>query len=295
MEKSLLKENVVHGSNIYPYAVYQWKGESASAVPLHWHRETEIIYLKSGTFLFSVNTKEYEQKAPAIIFISSEEIHSIQIKTGDEVNSLVFDLEMLNFENYDGIQYKLLQPLMEGKLKFPKLLLPKDSIWQEAVSLCEEIFREASEKELGAYLRVKAGLYKIIACLYQSDYLQNAVEIKEADIVRIDTLKNILQYIRSHYDRKLSIEKIAAVAGMNEQYFCRYFKKNTGKTVTEYINDIRINHAARKLLESEDKIIHIAGQCGYDNMGYFIKRFRQCKGITPLIIEKNTVKKVNIV
>lgn len=295
MEKSMLKENAVHGSNIYPYAVYQWNGQSASAVPLHWHRETEIIYLKAGTFSFSVNTREYEQKAPALIFISSEEIHSIQIKTGDEVNSLVFDLEMLSFENYDGIQYKLLQPLVKGEMQFPKLLLPEDGIWQEAVFLCEEIFREAPKKELGAYLKVKAGLYGLIACLYQGDCLQNATGIKEADVVRLDTLKNILQYIRSRYDRRLTVEEIADAAGMNAQYFCRYFKKNTGKTVTEYINDIRINHAAGMLLESDEKIIHIAGRCGYDNMGYFIKRFRQCKGVTPSDYRKRNSEKVNIV
>ncbi len=169
MEKSMLKENTVHGSNIYPYAVYRWNGQSASAVPLHWHGETEIIYLKAGTFSFSVNTKEYEQEAPA------------------------------------------------------------------------------------------------------------------------------LQYIRSHYDGRLTVEEIADAAGLNVQYFCRYFKKNTGKTVTEYINEIRINHAAKMLLESEDKIIDIAGQCGYDNVGYFIKRFRQCKGITPSDYRKGNREKVNIV
>lgn len=295
MEKSMLKENTVHGSNIYPYAVYQWKGESASAVPLHWHGETEIIYLKAGTFSFSVNTKEYEQKAPALIFIGSEEIHSIQINMGDEVNSLVFDLKMLSFENYDGIQYKLLQPLIKGEMQFPMLILPEDDIWRETVSLCEEIFREALKKELGAYLKVKAELYKMLACFYQKDYLKNVKEIKEADIARLDTLKRILQYIRSHYDSRLPVEEIADVAGMNAQYFCRYFKKNTGRTVTEYINDIRINHAAKKLLESEDKIIDIAGQCGYDNVGYFIKRFRQCKGITPSDYRKENREKVNIV
>lgn len=91
------------------------------------------------------------------------------------------------------------------------------------------------------------------------------------------------------------MEEIADAAGLNVQYFCRYFKKNTGKTVTEYINEIRINHAAKMLLESEDKIIDIAGQCGYDNVGYFIKRFRQCKGITPSDYRKGNREKVNIV
>ena len=64
---------------------------------------------------------------------------------------------------------------------------------------------------------------------------------------------------------------------MNEQYFCRYFKKNIGKTITEYINVIRVEKAATALAETEDKIIDIA----FDNIGYFIRRFKKEKGMTP--------------
>lgn len=292
MEKSSLKENTIHGTNVYPFAVYQWDGTTQSVVPLHWHQETEIIYLKKGTFSFSVNMKEYVQKAPALIFIGSEEMHSIQIDIGNVENSLVFDLGMLSFENYDGIQYKVIRPLLEREIEFPQILLPKNMIWTEAAAIYEEIFRDAQNRELGAYLRVKAGLYKLIACLYQNGYLKNTKEIKEADSYRLNTLKRVLMYIRENYNKRLTIDEVAHLAGMNPQYFCRFFKHNTGKTVMEYVNDIRINKAAQRLLEGEDKIIEVAGECGYDNMGYFIKRFRQCKGMTPSEYRKRNSKSI---
>jgi len=68
----------------------------------------------------------------------------------------------------------------------------------------------------------------------------------------------------------------------NPQYFCRYFKKNIGKTITEYINDVRIEKAAQALAETNDKIIDIAQNCGYENVSYFIRRFRRTKGMTPV-------------
>lgn len=290
MEKSILKENVIHGTNIYPYAVYWWDGDTKFTVPLHWHPETEIIYLKKGTFTFTINMREYVQEAPALIFISAEMIHSIHINVGDEEWALVFDLGMLSFENYDGIQYKIIRPLLEGEMHFPQILQPKDAVWTEVAGLYEEMFKDAKKKELSAYLRVKAGLYNLIACLYQNGYLKNAVGIKEADTGKLDILKKVLAYIRKNYDKKLTIDEIAGVAGMNAQYFCRFFKRNTGKTVTEYMNDIRINQAARRLSESEDKIIDIAGQCGYDNIGYFIKRFRQSKGVSPSVYRKMSLE-----
>lgn len=290
MEKSILKENVIHGTNIYPYAVYWWDGDTKFTVPLHWHPETEIIYLKKGTFTFTINMKEYVQEAPALIFISTEIIHSIQIDAENEEWALVFDLGMLSFENYDGIQYKIIRPLMEGEMHFPQILRPEDEVWSEVAGLYEEMFKDAMKKELSAYLRVKAGLYNLIACLYRNGYLKNVVGIQEADTGKLDILKKVLSYIRKNYNKKLSINEIAGVAGMNAQYFCRFFKRNTGKTVTEYMNDIRINQAARRLSESEDKIIDVAGQCGYDNIGYFIKRFRQSKGISPSAYRKMSLE-----
>lgn len=287
MEKNTLKEKVVHGTNVYPFAVYQWDGNTKSTVPLHWHRETEIIYLKKGCFTFTANMKEYVQEAPALIFIGSEEIHSININEGDVERAIVFDLGMLSFENYDGIQYKVIGPLIEGDIHFPQIITCEDSIWEEAVCIYEDIIHEALKKELCAYLRVKAGLYQLIACLYQNGYLKNAGKTEDADVFRIDTLKRVITYIRQNYARKMTIDEISEVAGMNAQYFCRFFKKNTGKTLTEYINDIRINRAAERLTETEDRIIDIAGQCGYDNIGYFIKRFEKNKGISPSEYRRN--------
>ena len=230
------------------------------------------------------------QEAPALIFISTEIIHSIQIDAENEEWALVFDLGMLSFENYDGIQYKIIRPLMEGEMHFPQILRPEDEVWSEVAGLYEEMFKDAMKKELSAYLRVKAGLYNLIACLYRNGYLKNAVGIQKADTGKLEILKKVLSYIRKNYNKKLSINEIAGVAGMNAQYFCRFFKRNTGKTVTEYMNDIRINQAARRLSESEDKIIDVAGQCGYDNIGYFIKRFRQSKGISPSAYRKMSLE-----
>ncbi len=281
MEKSILKENTVHGTNVYPFAVYYWDGTAQSVVPLHWHQETEIIYLKRGIFSFTINMKEYVQEAPALIFVGSEEIHSIQIDMGNMESALVFDMGILSFENYDGIQYKVIRPLLEGETAFPQMILPEDGLWEEVITIYEGIFQDALNKELSSYLRVKAGLYQLLASLYENGYLKNTEGIRETDSFRLDTLRKVLAHIRENYCRALAVDEIAGIAGMNPQYFCRFFKYNTGKTVTEYINDIRINKAAHRLLATEDKIIDIAGECGYDNMGYFIKRFRQSKGVAP--------------
>lgn len=281
MEKSILREKTVHGTNAYPYATYEWNKEGYYAVPLHWHGESEIIFLEEGTFKLNLNMKEYILKAPALVFVEAEAIHSIILEKGKKESAIVFDLRMLGFEMVDSIQYKLIYPLLNHTMHFPQILTPKDEVWEQVIGVYQEMFLECKEKELGAYLKIKANFYRFLACLYESGYFENSEEISSHDLERIDTMKRILRYIQKNYEKKITVSEVASVAGMNEQYFCRYFKKNTGKTLTEYLNDIRIERACHELLETQDKIIEIAGRCGYDNIGYFIKRFQKCKGVTP--------------
>lgn len=281
MEEKILKEKAVHGTTAYPFAVYEYDGTEQHHVDLHWHKEYEIVYMKEGTFSLSINMKDYKVKAPALVFISGGELHSIGLNIKDLESAVVFNPEMLSFENYDGLQYKIIRPLLEKKLCFPQFISPEDEVWEEMKELYEILSFEGQKKSLGAYLRMKATLYQLIACLYEHDYLRDLREVNESDTDKIDVMKRVLTHIRYNYENKLSIEEIAGVAGMNPQYFCRYFKKITGKTVTNYLNDFRIRQAERALLLSDEKIIEIAGKCGYDNMGYFIKRFRQNFGMTP--------------
>lgn len=276
-----LKENTAHGTNAYPFAGYAWSDSAKGAVDLHWHKETEIIYLKKGEIRLTIDMKECRLKAPALVFVGAEAIHSIEFGEKSEESAVVFDLQMLSFENYDGIQYKIINPLLEKKLLFPQFLSPHDAVWDEVKAAYEHIFNETGKKTLGAYLKIKASMYQLIGSLYEYSCLQDLGEVNAADADRIDVMKSVLTYIRKHYGEKLSVEEIAAIAGMNPQYFCRYFKKMTGKTITNYINDFRIGQAARALADTDEKIIEIAGTCGYDNMGYFIKRFRRSKDLTP--------------
>lgn len=281
MEISKLKENAVHGTTEFPLAVYKWEGEGNYSVPLHWHKETEIIFLESGTFRLSVNMKELVVAAPALIFVGSEEIHSIWLEEGGRERAVVFDINMLSFEYYDGVQHKMIRPLVDKKIRLPLIINEQKSFWNELSQIYRRIYENAVKKDLSAYLKVKAELYHMLACLYENSCLENVKDEQASDSYKINTMKRVLTFIHGNYGRKIQIDEIAVVAGMNAQYFCRYFKRTTGKTVTEYINEIRINRAAQELIETDDKIIEIAMRCGYDNMGYFIRRFCQLKQMTP--------------
>jgi AraC-like DNA-binding protein/quercetin dioxygenase-like cupin family protein len=91
----------------------------------------------------------------------------------------------------------------------------------------------------------------------------------------------ICQYLLKHATEKISLDKVASLIHLSRTAFCKFFKRVTGKTFTDYLNDIRIGNACEWLIESDKHINEIAYQAGFDSLTYFNRIFRKRKGITP--------------
>lgn len=290
MDRQVLKEGVKHGTVSFPLALYEWKGEGTWQVMPHWHEEMEFIFFQKGSYPVRVNTREYMVDAPAIMYIHPGEIHSLLLGKDCQESAVVFHLNILSFEHYDAVQAKLIRPLIEGLYQFPVLIDGRNMLFEE-VKACykrmeqkmKEIESCAQENEMlreGAYLQFKAALFEMLAILYKNNQIK-AVRQEQGNEYQIESLKRILDYIGEYSNRTISLSELSGLAHMNPQYFCRFFKRNIGKTVTEYLNDIRIEQAADRLLSTDEKVITIAQDCGFDNIGYFIRRFKRAFGCTP--------------
>lgn len=102
--------------------------------------------------------------------------------------------------------------------------------------------------------------------------------LREKDISRLD---EVLNFLRRNKSESVALEEVAAIAKMSPKSFCRFFKANTGKTLIEYLHELRIGEACRLLLESDLSISEIAFDCGFNNLSNFNRRFRQLKQTTP--------------
>lgn len=289
IDKKNLKEEVVHGTVKFPLAVYRQEPEECGeentgedfSVPLHWHEETEIIYLKKGKFRVDINMRASFLEEPALVFVNAGDIHAIRGEAHCHENAVVFDMNMLSFEHYDGVQYQMIRPLLDKKVQFPLMIDWHHPVWEEMMFFYEKMMEEAVRETPASRLRVKAYLLQMIATLYDNGKLVNMYEETDYDSRNIQNVKKVLKFIRQNYHTRITNEHLADMLNMNSQYFCRYFRKLTGKTPTEYINEIRIDKAAELLQQTDRKILDIAMECGYDNIGYFIRRFKTEKGITP--------------
>jgi len=94
-------------------------------------------------------------------------------------------------------------------------------------------------------------------------------------------INKVCQYVQKHYRENISLQKTASLLHLSDAAFCKFFKKATGKTFSDYVNDIRIGNACSLLTESDKPISAIAFNCGFESLTYFNRVFLKKKGSTP--------------
>jgi len=128
---------------------------------------------------------------------------------------------------------------------------------------------------------------ELFSILYELSKFDNARELAssafakvevESDSKRILKVKN---YIDEHYKDEMSLEQLANLVGMTPTAFSRYFKQRTGKNLSEYIVDIRLGHAARRLVDTTDSVSEICWTTGFNTLSNFNRLFRKRKGCNP--------------
>lgn len=101
-----------------------------------------------------------------------------------------------------------------------------------------------------------------------------------------DRLNNIYNYTFKHFKSKINLEDVATIADLVPSSFCRYFKHRTGKTYTQFLQNIRIGYACKLLLENHDTIKQICYNSGFTNYTSFHEIFKSVTGRTPKVYQK---------
>ena len=103
-------------------------------------------------------------------------------------------------------------------------------------------------------------------------------------------LQQVCAYIHDNFTETIRLDDIATIANLNASSFCRFFKKSTGQTFSEYVTDLRIGKATNLLLaESTMSVSEIAFKCGFNSQTLFNRAFKRSRGTTPLAYRKNAL------
>lgn len=311
---STLKEIRSHGTKSFPCAVYRTcSARKGTLVKHHWHDEVEILYFSGGAFRLEINMEQFSIGSECLYFINPGELHSIITESiGSYEDAVVFSPDILSFDSYDTAQMQLIHPIRKGRMLFPRCLTPahpafspiRDSFMdilrtfrhtmqeempprplQPTLSAPSQKDTTAVTDDLTSQLYTKASLLFLLAVL--SEHQLFTPTEKNYD-KRVEDIKTTLTYIKDNYKEKIYISDLARQVNLNEQYFCRFFKKALGRTPMEYVNEYRIKQTRRLLEETDLPVTDVCLECGYNNLGNFLREFRKNTGTTPLQYRKQT-------
>jgi AraC-like DNA-binding protein len=96
-------------------------------------------------------------------------------------------------------------------------------------------------------------------------------------------INEVCLFIQKNFNTAISLKQVANQIYLTESNFCKFFKKATGKTYSDYLNEIRINEAARLLLQTDKTISQISFECGFETLSYFNRVFLKKKSRTPSV------------
>lgn len=96
-----------------------------------------------------------------------------------------------------------------------------------------------------------------------------------------ERMQKVHNYVLQHFAQEIRLGDVASLAGMTEAAFCRYFKARSNKTFIDFVNEIRIGHACKLLLEDKWTIAQIAYDSGFDSLSNFNRNFKRYIGHTP--------------
>ncbi len=94
-------------------------------------------------------------------------------------------------------------------------------------------------------------------------------------------IEKVLEYMNNNYNRQITLAEVARISNMPESSFSRFIKRCTGKTFIDSLNEIRIGHASKMLVDSNTTIAEIASNCGFNNISNFNRIFKRKKLRAP--------------
>lgn len=136
----------------------------------------------------------------------------------------------------------------------------------------------------------KSGVEKITGLLH---ILQELVKLKHASLAsalyqplkgkeNANRINKVCQFVQKHATENMTIHKAAALIHLSPGAFCKFFKRITGKTFSDYVNDIRIANVCNQLIATDKQVAEIAYANGFETLTYFNRVFLKKKGIRPM-------------
>lgn len=283
LEYENYEEKKSHGRNNFPYVTYICSIPiDFTCVPNHWHNEFEIIYIKNGNGLITIDLDYFEVKANDIILILPGQLHSIEqdgVNTM-EYENMIFSTDLLVSKQDDVCNNQYFKPMNKRLIQLPSILNKENCEYYDKIAKCLDDIDEIRKTFPKAYeLAIKGYLFQFFSYIFGN--ISKVVTPSAKKIKSLDKLKLIIKYVENNYANAITIEEMAELCNFSQSHFMKFFKSNMDVSFIEYLNNYRLTIASRLLISSSSSILAIALESGFDNLSYFNRLFKKKFDMTP--------------
>jgi len=221
----------------------------------------DVTYIVRGKAEYSINSVNYTVTAGDLLCIPKGSLRSAIGFPDDPVECYCVNGRM--------------RLLYGGDIALPFPLVSHIGLYPDIIDLYRELNAEWLSRDAGYGMRVRATWLMILQRYFQLMVYKN-------DPSNVDNrIKKVLRYVIDHYPDPLTVQSMAELVGLSPWYFGNFFKQETGTSFREYLTSIRLNHAEDMLRSGEYNVSEVAAACGFSNIFYFCKVFKESRGITP--------------
>lgn len=274
------RELAAHGTPLFPVACYH-DDLCETPVPWHWHEELEALVIETGAARLAVSGDERVLHAGEGCFLNTGALHAVWPEGPGpcRLRSLVFHPRLVGGGVDSLLWQKYLEPLLSDRSR-PCVVFRAAPWEREAAAAVGAAWQACTAEEAGFEFAVREQLSRLILLLAQ--HCPAAEKSPSEGALRAsERIKTMLQYIQQHYAEPLTLADIARSAAVSENECLRCFRRMVGASPIQYLKQLRIQKAAALLRTTDQKISAIGAACGFQEMSYFARTFRQLQGCTP--------------
>ncbi len=253
--------------------------------PLHYHEELELNFISDA------------RGARRIVGDHVEEIGDLELVLIGSNLPHVWETHRCRSKNIHEVTVQFHKDLLDerflrrNQLRYIREMLERSS---RGILFSRETIERVSPRLVS--LKKKHGfdsVLELLSILHDLSTSRNMRTLSDASFSNAESSYNsrrvekVMEHINSNFDRPISLSEVARLSNMTEVSFSRFFKHRTGISFIDSLIEVRLGHASRMLIDTNESVSDVAYSCGFNNISNFNRIFKKKKGCTPMEFRRN--------
>lgn len=281
---SARRELEKHGTETFPMTVNHddlWSFEGKN-VPIHWHNDLEINLIREGEAVFQVYQKSYRVRTGEGFLLNRNVPHSCSSPGNEHVrySTILVRPDFLYGDFGSDVERKCFQPFLQNSAIPCIYLTGFDENGKEILQKLNQVEEAFDRKRFCYELKIKGLLCEAFAMILYG-HRQELTKFVPANLQELERLEKMLNYLNMHFTEVISLQDLADQVHLSREVCCRLFKKMTGKTITGYLEEYRVNKSFSLVQSGQYSMTQITEMVGFSNPSRFASAFRKRFGCNP--------------